>query len=401
VNTKPKDSRMPKWLPALRDPHPPYLWNIAYVLAVCLVVAVAALIGLWLAALALLNNPQLPRSRPISVRDTVGVAQLVFASVAGAGALVALVVAYRRQRISEAATTNDRNRVLNERFTAIAAQLGDASAAVRLAGVHAMAGLADDWGENRRTCVDVLCAYLRLPYAPKPGEDAPAGTQLEFRSNREVRHTVIREITRRLRNGAAVSWQGLDFVFTGVVFDGGEFRGAVFSSGTVDFRGAVFSDGIVDFQHALFNGTVWFTDAVFSGSMVDFNGAVFLDGTADFSGAVFSGGKIDFIHAVFSGSMVDFSGAVFSGGRVDFTDAAFPGQKAFVRHAVVSGGEVHYTGRLFSGGFGGRVNFSSAADWSYPPVFGWEGTAPVGVRLPPGWLPGPAVPPGAEPDPAG
>jgi hypothetical protein len=342
VNTKPKDSRMPKWLPALRDPHPPYLWNIAYVLAVCLVVAVAALIGLWLAALALLNNPQLPRSRPISVRDTVGVAQLVFASVAGAGALVALVVAYRRQRISEAATTNDRNRVLNERFTAIAAQLGDASAAVRLAGVHAMAGLADDWGENRRTCVDVLCAYLRLPYTPKPGEDAPAGTQLEFRSNREVRHTVIREITRRLRNGAAVSWQGLDFVFTGVVFDGGEFRGAVFS-----------------------------------------------------------GGKIDFIHAVFSGSMVDFSGAVFSGGRVDFTDAAFPGQKAFVRHAVVSGGEVHYTGRLFSGGFGGRVNFSSAADWSYPPVFGWEGTAPVGVRLPPGWLPGPAVPPGAEPDPAG
>jgi len=44
------------------------------------------------------------------------VAQLVFASVAGAGALVALVVAYRRQRVGEAATAHDRIRVLNERF---------------------------------------------------------------------------------------------------------------------------------------------------------------------------------------------------------------------------------------------------------------------------------------------
>jgi hypothetical protein len=26
-----------------------------------------------------------------------------------------------------------------------------------------MARLADDWKENRQTCVDVLCAYLRLP----------------------------------------------------------------------------------------------------------------------------------------------------------------------------------------------------------------------------------------------
>ena len=31
-----------------------------------------------------------------------------------------------------------------------------------------MAVLADDWEENRQTCVDVLCAYLRMPYAPDP-----------------------------------------------------------------------------------------------------------------------------------------------------------------------------------------------------------------------------------------
>ena len=35
----------------------------------------------------------------------------------------------------------------------------------RLAGVYAMAQLADDWADPdaRRQCVAVLCAYLRMP----------------------------------------------------------------------------------------------------------------------------------------------------------------------------------------------------------------------------------------------
>jgi hypothetical protein len=45
-----------------------------------------------------------------------------------------------------------RTRTLNERFATAAGQLGsDKPPAVRLAGVYAMAGLADDWPENRQT----------------------------------------------------------------------------------------------------------------------------------------------------------------------------------------------------------------------------------------------------------
>src|SRR4029077_3850219 len=67
-----------------------------------------------------------------------------------------------------------RARTLNERFATAAGQLGsDKPPAVRLAGVYAMAGLADDWPENRQTCVDILCGYLRLPYEPDPDDDAP------------------------------------------------------------------------------------------------------------------------------------------------------------------------------------------------------------------------------------
>ena len=95
-----------------------------------------------------------------ALKDTVGVLQLVFATVAGAGAPVALIVAYRRQKVAEANSVHDRTRVFNERFTTIATQLGDAQPAVRLAGVHAMAGLADDLEAEP---ADLRRRSLRLP----------------------------------------------------------------------------------------------------------------------------------------------------------------------------------------------------------------------------------------------
>ena len=108
-----------------------------------------------------------------------------------------------------------------------------------------MAGLADDWEENRQTCVDVLCACLRLPYDPDPGEDAAPPERAAYRANREVRHTIIRLIGDHLRPDVAVSWQGLNLDFTGVVFDGGDFGSARFSGGMVRFEGASF-DQIID-----------------------------------------------------------------------------------------------------------------------------------------------------------
>ncbi|HEV8275321.1 MAG TPA: pentapeptide repeat-containing protein [Streptosporangiaceae bacterium] len=267
-------------------------------------------------------------------------AQLVFASVAGAGALVALVVAYRRQRVAETSSAHERTRVLNERFTTIAAQLGDDQAAVRLAGVHAMAGLADDWDENRQTCVDVLCAYLRMPYDPDPGDEAPAGERLSFRSRREVRHTVIRVITARLQRDAAVSWQGLSFDFTGVVFDGGNFSRAVFSGGEVDFRDAAFSVGEVSFVGAVFSGgTVNFRGAEFSGGTVDFDSTEFSGGEVDFRSAEFSGGEVSFVGAGFFGGTVQFGGAVFSSGTVDFGGAGFSGGRS--GRDAARGGRTH------------------------------------------------------------
>jgi uncharacterized protein YjbI with pentapeptide repeats len=299
---------------------------------------------------------------------------------------------------------------LNERFAAAAGQLGgDKPPAVRLAGVYAMAGLADDWPENLQTCVDVLCAYLRLPYDPDPGDDVAPAERAAYRADREVRHTVIRVIAAHLKAGAAVSWQGRNFDFTGVVFDGGDFTTAEFSGGTVRLTGAEFSGGKVYFTGAKFSGsTVSFLGAKFAGSAVSFLEAefsggeiyfgaefsegdvTFLDaefsgGEIYFTGAEFTGGEVDFIGTKFSGGYVyfggtvDFDGRELSGGEPYFNDAKFSGGTVSFSHAEFTGGRVDFDGAEFSGG---TVDFSGVRNWSVPPTFPWADTPPPGVKLP-------------------
>jgi hypothetical protein len=141
--------------------------------------------------------------------------------IAASLSFLTLIVTSAAQYLSRRATRHDleeqrkqldrtlaeqRTRTLNERFATAAGQLGsDKPPAVRLAGVYAMAGLADDWPENRQTCVDVMCAYLRMPYEADPDDEAPGPERLAFRASREVRHTVIRVVTAHLGDDAAVS----------------------------------------------------------------------------------------------------------------------------------------------------------------------------------------------------
>jgi uncharacterized protein YjbI with pentapeptide repeats len=285
-----------------------------------------------------------------------------------------------------------RARTFNERFATAAEQLGSDKAAVRLAGVYAMARLADDWKENRQTCVDVLCAYLRMPYEPDPGQDAPSPEQLAFQANREVRHTVIRVITAHLKEDAKVSWQGLNLDFRGVVFDGGDFSGAQLTGGQVDFSYARFSGGTVSFQGAQFSGgRVSFWCARFSGGTVSFQGAQFSGAFVDFYMAGFTGSTIDFSNTEFSGGRIRFDEAGFTGGRIDFIFARFTGCTATFLAARFYGGAVSFLGSRFSGGSvdfscaefsRGTVDFSEVKDWSHPPTFPGTSTPPPGVKLP-------------------
>ncbi|MCX5374772.1 pentapeptide repeat-containing protein [Streptomyces sp. NBC_00015] len=398
------DSRGPRSAPQDRELR---LWKIGRALTVTFAVAVLAAGIVFYSLVALLDIREIDSTAKLDANTLFDLVKLSFGVVAGAGALVALVVAYRRQRVDEAGAHRDATRLHTERFTTAVSQIGDASPAVRLGGVHALAGLADDApdGSLRQTCIDVLCAYLQLPFTPDPGAD-PAHQEEHHRylALRKVRHTVLRLIGDHYRRPQETqrSWQGCDLDLTGVTVDGDlNFNGATLAGGTVSFDGAVFNDGAVSFDGAVFNGgavsfdgavfnggTVSFDRAAFCGSEVSFNRAEFSagtvsfrgakcwDGEMSFSGAVFSAGTVSFADAVFScdkrpfgGIKVSFGGAVFSGGEVSFHSAAFSHGRESFGGAVFSGGAVSFSHAVFHGGrelfrhavfSGGEVSFHSA-----------------------------------------
>ncbi|MDT0385959.1 pentapeptide repeat-containing protein [Streptomyces dubilierae] len=320
------------------------MWPVGVVLALVFATAIlVAAVVVW-AGWHLLGAPKMQPERRIDSQTLFDLVKLALGAVAGAGALVALVVAYRRQRVSEDGALRDATRLHTERFTTAVSQLGDEAAAVRLGGVHALTGLADDapTRELRQTCIDVLCAYLRLPYTAETDLPEGAAEAHSYRALREVRRTTIRLIRDHLRlpRNHHHSWQGHSFDFTSVVFDGGDLGGAVFSGGAVHFHGASFSGSAINFSGAVFSGaTVNFGDAShlggadFSDGFVNFSGAVFSGGLVNFRGSLFSGATVKFDGATFSGATVDFNGAVFSGGAVDFSEAVGPAPLGLVPEA--------------------------------------------------------------------
>ncbi|MDQ0904023.1 hypothetical protein QFZ22_000008 [Streptomyces canus] len=251
------------------------LWRVGRALSITFAVAVLVAGGVFYGLVYLLDVQEIDCTTKLDASTLFDLVKLSFGVVAGAGALVALVVAYRRQRVDEAGAHRDATRLHTERFSQAVDKLGSDSPAVRLGGVHALAGLADDAPDDnlRQTCIDVLCAYLQLPFTPDPGDD-PAHQEEHHRylALRKVRHTILRLIGDHYRRpkGTHGSWQGCDLDFMGVTIDGRmNFDGAVFSGGQVSFDSAVFSGGQVSFG-----------SATFSGGIVYFGGSVYFEGAA-------------------------------------------------------------------------------------------------------------------------
>jgi hypothetical protein len=225
------------YTPSLRS-----IWLAAPVtlLAAMAVVAVAFLV---------LRSQHLTTSGGKDVAD-LDLVKAALTVVAGAGIVLGGVYAYRKQRLAEGDARRSDADLLADRYTAAADQLGSERAATRMAGVYAMARLADDWEEHRQTCIDVLCGYLRLPY------DLLGDT-----AEREVRRTLVRVMRDHLREKRIVpSWQPYNFSFEGARFGRGDLTDARFS-GRVSFHGATFEIDRFHFTNVCFDGAgAWFED---------------------------------------------------------------------------------------------------------------------------------------------
>lgn len=357
-------------------------WLIGAAWAAAITMVAGLVFVVWL----ILGSPGLEEVPRLSPQNLDAIATRAFAIVAGLGGVAFLVIAYRRQRTTENGEQREVTKLFTESFDSASDKLGSEHAAVRLAGVHALARLADEAPEGRddlvQMVIDVLCAYLRMPYIPAPlykgATDEQAAKhhehELQFASLREVRHTIIRIIGNHLRE--TTRWRGKNFDFTGVVFDGGDLSEACFTGGRVSFVRAQFTDGRVSFARAQFtDGTVSFAGAKFTDGMVDFNEACFTGGRVTFIRAQFTGGEVSFVGAKFVSPPVNFGTAQFTGGEVNFNMAQFDDE-------TVEFGEAQFTD--------GTVDFSQAVGTC--PIKLLEaicsGTPSV-VALPEGWRPTP------------
>jgi ribosomal protein S13 len=283
--------------------------RLGSLIAIAWTVVIAVVMLLVAGAWWVMGAPTLDFPETVQPRALDALATRAFAIVAGLGAAALLVIHYRRQRTTEADAEREVSKLFTDTFDSASDKLGSEHAAVRLAGVHALARLADEAPEGREDLVqmviDVLCAYLRMPYATPPDPelllDGTVAEQtwedlkpdLEFGSFREVRHTILRVIGDRLRENTR--WRGKNYNFTGVVFDGGDLNGAVFSGGRVSFSLSRFADGLVGLNHVQFTGgRVLFTLTEFSGGLVSFQGAQFAGAEVSFQLAVFKGGTVLF-----------------------------------------------------------------------------------------------------------
>jgi uncharacterized protein YjbI with pentapeptide repeats len=242
---------------------------------------------------------------PTASSSRLDIIKVALTVVAGVGGVVALVVAYRKQRVSESAETREHLKLLNERFGAACNQIGNEAPTVRLAGVYALASLADEWPQQRQTCIDVLCAYLRVPYEPD------LESEWFHDAESEVRLSITSVIAQHLRDGAPVSWQGHDFDLVRAVLRSADFSGIHLPSGKFFLSLARFSGGWISFDGmTVSGGEVWFGGATFDGARVTFDNSQFTGGRVKFEGAEFNAGEVSFRGARFAGGEVDLSEAV-------------------------------------------------------------------------------------------
>jgi uncharacterized protein YjbI with pentapeptide repeats len=270
-------------------------------------------------------------------------------------------------------------RRITELYAKAVEQLGNDKAPVRLGGLYALERLAQDNPAQRSTIVNVICAYLRMPFPPAAPASKPAPAATEnmaepvveagitttaaddtWQQERQVRLAAQRILSEHLRAQAAAQqpadsshtrfWPGMrldltgatliDFSLADSMITVADFGGATFS-GDTEFRGATFS-GDAGFRGATFNGDAEFVKATFSGH-AGFREATF-SGYARFVGATFSA-SAGFYGATFS-SLDDFRWATFSG-LAEFGGATFSGDAEFGR--ATFSGDARFGGATFNG----------------------------------------------------
>lgn len=268
-----------------------------------------------------------------------------------------------RQRLSELSHERERERIqdLRSRYVTCAQQLASESEAVRLAGAYGMAQLASDWDEidARQSCVDVLCAYLRLNNAHSLGST-------EYRREEEVRRSTIRILAAGLNPRSSAYWDGVRIDLRGAHLSEADFCGARFPN-DADFSNTQIATR-ARFNEAEFVGRASFTGAEFLAES-DFSKAIFSD-TANFARVQFlsrasfsaiSARQFDAEACEFKG-LANFAAAKFAR-RLNLSSSRFSAKAGFAstvmgRDAVFANVEFEADADFFESRIAGGLSFA-------------------------------------------
>ena len=212
-----------------------------------------------------------------------------------------------------------------ERYTKAVEQLGNASAPVRMGGVYTLIGLADEWllDENLdytekvregQVIVNNLCAYIRSPFIlashyDELSEDKPSlegiykdnqqkfyTDKAEFKSEADIRLSIIKEIHNRLQNpeiNTPGTWSDFEYDFSGSTFFYPVDLTNSYYTKPVNFSGSTYQ-GDADFESSTYQSRADFSDSIYR-CWADFNYSTYQSET-DFSGSTYQDG------ATFNGS---------------------------------------------------------------------------------------------------
>jgi len=281
--------------------------------------------------------------------------------------LVALIAVFGVLITVESNVRNTNNQLsaqeeaqLNERFQAAAGMLGDTqSAAVRAAGITALAAIADDWVARahldpekamlrRDQCIRTIEAYLKTPLPLDDTDGDEATHSPEWEQERAVRQVAYKVINDHL-------WSALELCDSGTLSD------QEFPTCAVEPRsGNNWGDHPFDFSHSYLPEAT-FDHAIFwPADSIDFSSAQFY-GDSSFRDARFwSSNPWVYAHAYVVGT--SFSHAQFWGSS-DFGNSEFYGETSFYETNFWGATNFGATFRLdtsfVSAEFHGPADFSS------------------------------------------
>jgi Pentapeptide repeats (8 copies) len=200
-----------------------------------------------------------------------------------------------QERVAAATEADAAERRVTELYGKAADQLGSDRAPVRMAGLYALERLAQANPDHRQTVVNVICAYLRMPFEPPDEDSAADGGR---REEQHVRDTAVSILVTHLQPYVGIRntpddprflwreahtadvpanpkfWPDIDVDLSGATLARADFPSCRFRNAI--FFGASFDGGMTHFTGCEFHGMANFNFADFD-SIVDFTRARFYD----------------------------------------------------------------------------------------------------------------------------